>query len=127
MQQSLADASSVLGTTSTGGAVGSAGATGASTTVLAQSGFLGALSGGATGAWAWLGLVYVPVWGAVGNDVSNNSSASSEDAYISPVATNATATGTEDISSITGKFIATHAEGSTLTYKIIGNAPVGVS
>ena len=39
----IADASSVLGTPSTGGAVGSAGVTGgASTTVVAQSGFLGA-------------------------------------------------------------------------------------
>ena len=59
----IADASSVLGTPSTGGAVGSAAATGASTTVVAQSGLLGALSAGATGAWAWLGLVYVPLWG----------------------------------------------------------------
>ena len=55
----IADASNVLGTPNTGGAVGSAGATGASTTVVAQSGFLGALSGGAAGTWAWLGFLKV--------------------------------------------------------------------
>jgi VCBS repeat-containing protein len=123
----IADASSVLGTPSTGGAVGSAAATGASTTVVAQSGLLGALSAGATGAWAWLGLVYVPLWGVAGREVSNNSSTPSEQAHISPIATSATAADTEDASSITGKLIATHAEGSTLTYKLIGNAVVGLT
>ena len=90
----IADASSVLSTPNSGGAVGIVSAPGASTAVVAQSGVLGTLSAGATGTWAWLGLVYVPLWGVAGHEVSNNSSIPSEQVHISPLAINATATGT---------------------------------
>ncbi|HEX5277843.1 MAG TPA: Ig-like domain-containing protein [Fluviicoccus sp.] len=75
------------------------------------------------GAYGWVGLAYVPVWGAAVGHVRH---AGEADAPREPVAQNLEIAVSEDQAGIAGQLIARDANRDVLTFRLLDDAPSGV-